>query len=142
MKNLNKKIMKNFKKLCLLTLIVLTGFSCGNDDDNSLSITEQNRANIIGTWKLTSETENGIDIDLEDCELLLTLIFNTTQINVTDFCDPPEPIAYDYTIDENTLDIIEEGEIITYEITTLNDTILTISEVDDGFIYTETYTKQ
>jgi hypothetical protein len=137
--------MKHIKKFILLTFVVLTGFACNSDDDGN-SLTEQNKANIIGTWLQTAESENGENILLDECELLFTLVFTSTQVTSTDFygdnCAMTDTFVSNYSIDGNNISVTEEGETFTSEITTLNSTTLTIEDTEDGFVFIETYTKQ
>lgn len=140
--------MNNLKKLVLITFISLTAFACSSDDDSGDSgSTTQNQANIIGTWKFTSSTTNGvIDTDNDPCLTLLTITFNTTQITTIDVfgdnCDQSETYTNNYSISENIISVTDEGETYTSEIITLNSTTLTIQDVDGDDTYTETYTKQ
>ncbi len=137
--------MKNLKKLALITFVVLTGFACSDDDDND-STTSQNQASIIGTWKWVASTQNGENQPLDECELLFTLVFNTSQVTETDFygdnCEMTETDIASYSIDGNSITVNYDGESFTSEITTLNNSTLTVKDTEDGIVFTETYTKQ
>lgn len=133
--------MKNLKKLILLTLIVITGYACSSDDDGGDS-TEQNRDNIIGTWVLTASSDNGVDNPIEGCDELFTIIFTASQATFIEYdgdnCENEYTDSVDYTINGNTITVYGyESEIVT-----LNNTTLTIKDVDEGDVYIETYTRQ
>tara|TARA_R110002051_G_scaffold34689_3_gene77091 strand:- start:5318 stop:5737 length:420 start_codon:yes stop_codon:yes gene_type:complete len=139
--------MKILKITLILTIITCFAFSCSSDDSNS---TKANQANIIGTWKLKSETENGTSIQLDECELLFTVVITSTQITSTDYygdnCEIEDSYTSNYSIDGNTITITEDGETYESTIVTLNNSTLTITlrYEDNGetYTYTETYTRQ
>ncbi len=139
--------MNNLKKLMLITFISLTSFACSSDDDSGdPDSTSQNQANIIGTWRFTSSTTNGVADTIDDCELMDTALFTSSQVTFTYFegvnCADSESETFNYSINGNTLSATIEGETFTSEIITLNSTTLTIQDVDGNDTYTETYTKQ
>lgn len=139
--------MNNLKKLMLITFISLTAFACSSDDDSGDSgSTTQNQANIIGTWRFTSSTTNGVADTLDVCELMDTAVFTSSQVTFTYFegtnCSDTGSDTFNYSINGNTLSATIQGETFTQEIVTLNSTTLTIQDVDGDDTYTETYTKQ
>jgi hypothetical protein len=150
----NKKHTKNFmsknlKNLFLILCVAFISFSCSSDDDSSgdSDTTAQNKANIIGTWKFTSSTTNGVlDTDNDPCLTQLTITFNTTQVSTLDIygenCELSDTYTTTYSISGNNINIVDDGETYTVEITTLNSTTLTIEDSEDNDVYTETYTKQ
>lgn len=129
------------QKLILLTLIVITGYACSSDDDGG-DTTQQNKDNIIGTWIWTASSENGVDYPLEGCDELFTNVFTATQYSYIEYfgtnCEEEYTDSANYTINGNTITVYGyESEIVT-----LNNTTLTIKDVDDGDVYIETYTRQ
>tara|TARA_R110002050_G_scaffold300018_1_gene467344 strand:- start:20612 stop:21031 length:420 start_codon:yes stop_codon:yes gene_type:complete len=139
--------MKILKISLILTIISCFTFSCSSDDSPS---TEENAAKLIGTWKLTSETEDGASIQLDTCELLYTIIISSTQITSKDYygdnCEIEDSYSITYSLKGNTITTTEDGETYNSTIITLNSTTLSIesSYEEDGetYTYTETYTKQ
>ncbi len=125
--------------------------SCTDDDNNDVSGTSTNQANILGNWQLSSETSNGEATTLTDCELQDFLLFESNG-NVTstykygENCEITESEILTYSISGNNMTITFEDESSTVEITTLNATNLTIKFVEEEpeGTYTEivTYTKQ
>ena len=138
--------MKHLKKLFVLTCIAITTFACSSDDDNTDNLTAENQAKLIGIWKQTSATENGNNISLDACELLFTLAITTSQITTTDYydvdCAMVDTFTINYSINGNTVSITDGNDTYTSEITTLNETTLTLKEVEGSDVYTDTYTKQ
>ena len=136
-------IMKNLKRLLTLSLLLITIIACSSDDS---STTEDNQASIIGTWKFTSSSTNGVADDVDTCDLLNTLVITSNQVTVTEYwgenCVETDTFTISYTISGNIITITEGGETYTSEITTLNATTLSIKDVDEGDIYIETYTRQ
>ena len=145
-------IMKTFKKLYAITFIFIVALACSSDDDSGS--TEGNQAKLIGTWKFTASTTNGLaDTDNYICDFEETYEINATSITITFYadpsgddgpdCQPDGNFSFDYNIDGDTLSD-NEGNTIT--ILTLNDTTFRFEETDtfDGItdIYTQTYTKQ
>lgn len=143
--------MKTLKTLIALTFIFLITISCGGDDDDNL--TEQNSADIIGTWKFTSSTTNGVaDTDIYVCELMDLLIITNTTVSSKYFEDPSgmngnnceefDGGSQSYSISGNTISVVDGNYTYTAEIITLNNTTLTTKDVDGNDTYTETYTRQ
>ncbi|AUP81465.1 lipocalin-like domain-containing protein [Flavivirga eckloniae] len=137
-------------KLTLLTIITacLT-FSCNSDDD---SPAKSNAELIIGTWKWTEGTQDGVAETLTECDLLDTLTFTDTQISYASHEEGTAPCATantfsdTYTIDGNIITSdIEIALTKTYEIITLNSTTLVLkfeeTENNETNIYTNTFVK-
>lgn len=139
--------MKSILKITGGLFLVLSMMSCGNDDDNARS----NADLIIGTWQLDSETENGQQIQLDDCERRATVqfigdIFTSTFYDDFDnpgTCEVDETFSASYNVSGNMLSVTSFGLTDTIEITTLNDSILVLTETDtdeDGtFVYVTTF---
>ena len=63
--------MKN--KFLILSLLVSSFFTaCSSDDDGGDNIDP-----IIGTWQKTAEIEDGVEIELDECELQSTFTFTS-----------------------------------------------------------------
>jgi len=138
--------MKFLKTTLLITLISLFTFSCTKDESSDAG---ENQAKIIGKWLLTGETENGIALEIDECASILT--FTNTQLMSTYYygenCEESEVYNQEYTIDESTISVIEDGETYSASIVRLTSATLIIKdsyEEEDGetYEYTETYTKQ
>jgi hypothetical protein len=145
--------MKIIKKLFVVAFISIAAFACSSDDDNS-GTTEVTQAKLIGTWKFTSSTTNGVlDTDFYTCDFEDTYEISATSITITYYWDPSGEdgsnceldgtYAFNYSINGNTLSN-DEGE--STKVLTLNDTTLVFedTEVYEGttYVYTETFTKQ
>lgn len=133
------------KNLTKFFLILVVGFlsSCSSDNNSD---SDSYKADIIGTWEVTSILINGEEfIDSTDC--LDTVTFTaTTQHNtayydyedgngcVVDDVSTPEP----YTIDGNKLSSSSEGDAFEFEITLLNETTLKLkaTETEGGVSFT------
>ncbi|MBQ4818827.1 lipocalin family protein [Aquimarina sp. MMG016] len=159
--------MKKFDLLLILMCIFTFSFiSCGEDDDQieppvietELEITE---ANLIGSWKLTSETENGVALVLDACEVQYTinLFVNEQGENRATFiedisngsdCELSTSNEYVWSLSSGNIlntELVDGGfdqdseKIIELTTTTLK---FEYKEVEDGeeFVYIETYTKK
>ncbi|WNH08138.1 lipocalin family protein [Thalassobellus suaedae] len=135
--------MKNLKRLLTLSLLLITIMACSSDDS---STTEDNQANIIGTWKLSSSSTNGVVDSLDACDLQTTLEIASSQIDITEYwgdnCVESDTYSISYTVSGKNLTISESGFSYTSEITTLTSTTLSIKDVDEGDVYIETYTRK
>jgi len=135
--------MKNLKKALTLSLLLIVFMACSSDDDSS---TEDNQASIIGTWKFTSSSTNGVADSVDACDLLNTLVIISNQVTGTEYwgtdCAEIDTYSFSYTISGKTITTTEGGESYSSEITTLNATTLSIRDVDEGDVYMETYTRQ
>jgi hypothetical protein len=137
------------KKLLLLSALLI--FAC-SDDDNS------NSSSIEGRWNLTLQKVNGIDSNLNSCNLESYMLLSENgsglyYIYYTDYPDDPqiEPCGLDDTFNVSStfitnnsfsmtwnydVDDIEEG---TAEI---NSNILTFLSLYDGDNYETVFTKE
>ncbi len=138
------------KTLLYLFAITLVFASCKKDDD--AMDTDDNEANIVGTWKITSETENGVPLTLDECEVLGTINFRSNGTATDTYyygenCAMTDVENYNYSINDDQLTIsYGDNESYTVTITTLNNTTLKIEDSyeEEGVTYTysSTYTKQ
>ncbi len=132
------------KKLILLfSVLALTFTSCNSDDDNS------SQDPFVGTWKYYKYFEDGVEIPLEDCEDLLTIVISSNGTYITkDYFDYGNGCELDYTdegIWENegsgTYSITSDGETFTQSISFEGNTMI-IEEVDEGIIYKDVFIRQ
>ncbi|GAA4882584.1 hypothetical protein GCM10023311_00830 [Flaviramulus aquimarinus] len=141
--------MKNLKLTLLTIITTCLTFSCSSDDDSSSS--ENFAELIIGTWKWTATSENGVADTLTECELQNTITFASTTYTGVEHDNGNAPCTsynFDgtYTIVGNTLTLGDDLEEDTEEIETLNSTTL-VFEYEETFnnettIYRDTYTRQ
>ncbi len=143
--------------LFLTLLLTITLFSCGSDDDGTLENIEITEANLIGTWDLTSGTENGESYEPFSCVYRMTLATDANGENVATFvegyiengdCQESTSVDYWWAVSGNNLntgiediDTYDESEeIIELSSTTLR---LRYTEEEEGITYTyvDTYTK-
>ena len=114
--------------------------SCSKDDDNSDSTSQ------IGTWKLTAEKLNGVNEDLDACDLKNTVIFDATTIKFIEYfgenCEEFDEMTGAYTRNGNTITIVAEDETQSVEITKLTNTTLEVTDDDDGDVYVSIFTRQ
>lgn len=137
--------MKTIKNVIIVAFISILTFACNSDDDSSGGTTGDNQAKIIGAWRYASSTTNGVADTVDDCELMDTATFTSSQVTFAYFegvdCADTGSETISYTISGNNITIIFDGESFTSEIITLNNTTLTIKDTEDDDVYTETYTK-
>jgi len=138
------------KKLLYLFIAIVIPFTSCKKDDDAMD-TDSNEANIVGTWKLASETENGTPVDLGPCDFIVTFNQNGSGSDESTFgdnCEMTENDNFTYTINEDQLSITYPGDgTFTVEIESLSNTTLVIKDVDieegeEDFTYIQTFTKQ
>lgn len=104
---------------------------------------------IIGTWKETGFTTNGVDeFDSSDCDIIVT--FTETQIISTEYygnnpgeCNLLDSSTSNYSIAGNIItEAGENGEPLTIEILELNETTLIVKETEPNYIFIQTFSKQ
>jgi len=145
--------MKILKRLILVTLISTIAFACNKDDDGGGNTTAENQVKIIGTWKYTSSTTNGVvDMNNYICNFEETYEYNASSVINKYYGDPSGDdgsncqlegtYTVNYSIDGNSLSSTDDGFTYTQAILVLNSTTLILQDVDGDDIYTETYTKQ
>ncbi len=141
------------KKLILLTF-ALSLFACDGGDDNGT-----NPTSIEGRWNLTSVTYDGVEEDLNYCDLETYIELNNNGTGIyylyyTDWPENPEiePCGLDDMLDvmynglsNNTYSMIVDwgdGEMASGT-ATINNNILTFSGVTfEDLPFTEVFTKQ
>ena len=128
--------------LIICLFLILT--SCSSDDNGGTDINFED--SIIGTWKYTSSTFNGVNDELTECDFLNTLVFNSTQLISTEYygdtCEMIDITTETYSITGTLISIIFEGETYTSEILILNTTTLSLKDIDGSDEYIDTYTRQ
>ena len=145
--------MKRLSRI-ILTLTLITLFSCNDDDNENYDISAND---LIGVWELYSITSNGEEFN-EYPECLDRLTFTANGLNYVEYFDfndnngcvivPGQNLddSFPYTVEGNNLSI-ENGitEPFIYEIIELNSTTLRLRDVYtvDGITYTdiESYSK-
>ncbi|SHI85670.1 lipocalin family protein [Aquimarina spongiae] len=144
--------------LCLLMIVSL--FSCGSDDNDTPETIEISEANLIGTWKLTGFSENGVPVELDACDLLYTMQLSKTQngeniaVYVEGYLDQGEcktSTSVDYVwelvsgnLNTETADMGTDQD--TEKIIELTATSLKLEYTDiedtETIVYVDTYTRQ
>lgn len=139
--------MKIVKSLSLIFFMTIVLMGCSKSDDN-----EGDSNSLVGTWKLTAEKVDGVNQNLDTCDLKNTLIFTATTINTIEYmgqnCTETFEMNGTYTVNSNILNMsFTVGGIImekSVEIVSLNSTTLVTKDVDpdDGEITLDTFTRQ
>ena len=140
--------MECLKNFLILTLIVVTTFSCSSNDDGeagnngSDNLSTDNLSKIQGTWFFLSRSTDGVVDPLEDCETFNSFTFEASFVSVQvasgSDCNTTESTAEDYSINGNILNV---GGF-TVEIITLNSSTLIVGYTEDGDEIIEVYDKQ
>ncbi|OIQ21711.1 MAG: hypothetical protein BM557_02625 [Flavobacterium sp. MedPE-SWcel] len=139
---------KSKMKKRLLLLLVLTTFSftlsCGDDD----VLKKINETFIVGKWRLSNIAINGVNDNLDDCQLLKTLEFNNTsseviitvfEINADNVCETSSIVTHNYTVNNSSVTIEGVGNA---EISTPNNDTLILRFVEESNVIVKTYTRQ
>ena len=133
--------MRILNKLLFIGLIIFTSISCSGDEEDSSPESVDNRAKIIGRWKLSETLTNGVKDDHSaDCELANTLDFDSSGVNVGEAfgsgCSGTESTYEEYSING---DVLRVGDT-TLDILILNAATLKV-KYRDQTDYVETYLK-
>ncbi|WP_025741220.1 lipocalin-like domain-containing protein [Aquimarina pacifica] len=143
------------KKLNLLILLVTTIFASCSKDDDATSFSE---ANLIGTWTWTASEEDGEQYELDECDMMDTIIFSSDKTGSEtyyysngDTCEVDFSGAFEWSLSGDTLSVtyLEDEETYIPTILDLNETTLILeysgSYEEDGetieYSYIDTYTK-
>ena len=98
------------KKITLLLSLAFLAFSCSDDDDSG----SVSSADLIGTWTLVSLSEDGVAIELDECEDNDTITFSDTQVvSASYYFDGTDCVldgadTNDYNVSGNTLTVFDE----------------------------------
>jgi|SaaInl1SG_22_DNA_1037389.scaffolds.fasta_scaffold08063_4 hypothetical protein len=141
------------KKLLLLTF-ALSLFACDGGDDNDNS----NSSSIEGRWNLTYMSFQGVEQDLNSCDLETYIELNNSGTGIyylyyTDWPDNPEiePCGLDEMYDitfantsSNTYSMdVDYEESVSSGTATINNNVLTFSGLTfEDLPFTEVFTKQ
>ncbi|WP_108866629.1 lipocalin family protein [Aquimarina aquimarini] len=131
--------------LLTLTLILFSFMSSCSDDDVTETI---NETFIIGKWTLSSITENGSNVNLNDCQKMESLEFNTSNeviiktysSNSTNSCKINSNNTYDYSVDHSSITIqgIGDSEISTLK----NNKTLTLESIESSNTIVKTFNRE
>jgi hypothetical protein len=137
------KTIYKMKKLLLLCVIALTVMACPNDDDPL----PENA--IVGTWKFLESFENGIQEEIEPCDIENTLVFEANgnfsaeyyvDDNEDGTCELEETETGTWSNTGNSYTITIDGEPETDEITFEGNTFfIEETEIEGGMTYTYKY---
>lgn len=139
--------MKNLK--FLFVFLVFSGLISCNSDDDGIDLSEGDR--IVGEWKIQSQTIDGEEWELSECELQSRISFSANgNITVTDRYEDfetEECVSEIYTQKweyrgNNVYRITEDN--ISHNVTIIfsnNNNTFTISEQDIDGTYTATYVR-
>jgi hypothetical protein len=143
--------MKKFIILFLAITATVFTTSCSDDDEVA-------PASIQGNWKLTAESEGGVALSLDDCELEQTVSFAaaTGSLVILDDDTPPctyEPLAFTYTLSGTNIEfnvtgifsftaqgVIEELTATSLRFRIISDS--TDGPIEPGDIIVQTYVRQ
>ena len=126
--------MKIFKRLLMLSLIVLSAMACGEDVEPDLNM-GGSQATIFGNWSFVSSTTNGIDDTIDECTAQLVIKFVEAGMGFTRFersgadCEVGLQITGNFSLSGNNLTITTGQETTTYEIIKLEKKTLTLRSV-------------
>lgn len=143
--------MKNLKPTLLIVLSITIFFSCTSDnslnDDSALTV-----GSLLGAWRLTASSQNGVSIELTECDLSDLIIFDKTKLMYVfnksgsgTKCSI-DILKKDYTVRDNIITEDDGTEIIIQQIYTMEPSSL-ILEFEDTYddevvVYRETYVKR
>ncbi len=139
--------MKN--KFLILSLLVSSFFiACSSDDDGG-----NNNDPIVGSWKYTGLIEDGEEIEISECDMLDTMVFNTdgtfhssTYYDSDSGCelDSEGPGTWENKGEGDYVFMYESDEDeYEFEITfSNNNNTLSMYEKGASFSYTEIYTRE
>jgi hypothetical protein len=143
------------KKLLLLSALLI--FACSSDDSNDNN-DNSNSSSIDGRWNLSSSKENGINVNLNSCDLESYILFNqngtgTAYTYYTDYPDNPEiePCGLDFTADISYSETSDNNFLMTFDygegdvanvVAEINNNILTLIGSSNGDNYETLLTKQ
>ncbi len=143
--------MKNLKKTLLVVMITSLIFSCTGDnsidDDDSLTV-----ESLLGAWKLTASSQNGVSTELTECDLSDLIIFDESKLmyvyNKSGSGSNCSIVTQkkDYTVRDNIITEDDGTEITIQQIFTFEPSSLILefkeSYDDEEVIYRETYVKR
>ena len=111
------------KKITLLLGLAFLMFSCSSDDGDDNSSSSILTTDVVGEWRLISETEDGEVIALDDCDLMNTIVFTETELSqdfyresnsfdeeVESECIMSFSIDFPYFLEDNLIVSTDEGE--------------------------------
>lgn len=135
------------KRLNLLVglMALIFAYSCSSDDDGG----SQDR--IIGTWKQHQYFEDGVEVQLEDCEYEATIVFSAEGTFTSEFYDDLD-MDGDCELDDSASGTWENegGGFYTSTIEGFSSTVevhfegntMYFEEEDEGVVYRDVFIKQ
>lgn len=148
------------KKTILLFVAIISLNSCSSDDDNGTQNNTENAAQLIlGTWNLVSSTEDGVSLNLTECDFQETYSFDSSgnyttleYFNDTAPCGNEYISGGSYILDGVDVTFTIGSDIYTQQIQNITETELVLREVytetdqtnnqGQTFIFVDTYQRQ
>lgn len=131
--------MKKLKIISALALASITLFSCSSDDDSSSS-----SVSIEGTWKIHELKMNSVVVPFTDCDGYQTVQFTDVNAIATSYtgddCTTVDDVETSaYTINGNTLSMVETDGTINATIEELTANTLKIKVTESIFVIESTF---
>ncbi len=133
------------KKILYLFMLATFSFtfSCSKGGD----LEKINKSFIVGKWKLSSATKNGVNVNLDECQLLKTLEFDTSyeviiktyEIGTNTSCEEKSNTTHDYMLSKHSITIKGVGDAV---ISTPKTETLIHETTEASDIIVKTYTRQ
>lgn len=136
------------KNLIVMLTSVLCVMSCTDNNDDSISNSVINDANLIGEWAPNKSYVNGVLYPFDHCDALHRLIFTNNNLEAIyydgEFCETMESFNSSYSIVSDSLHYTTPGlGNIGFSILELSSTTLKIERTDaiSGNLLTAVYKK-
>lgn len=131
------------KLILLLSVFALVFTSCSSDDDGG------SQDPFVGTWKYFKYFENDVELALEDCEELTTLVILSNEtFSSTSYDDLGNGCEVDYTasgtwknLGSGMYSTTEDGETYVQEVTFDGNTMY-FDDVDGDVTYRDVFIRQ
>lgn len=139
-------------KFLMLSLLVGSFFTACSSDDDGGNNNDLNNDPIVGSWKYTGLIEDGEEVEISECDMLDTMVFNAdgtftsrTHYDSDSGCgiDSEGPGIWENKGEGDYVFMYESDEDeYEFEITfSNNNNTLSIYEKGASFPYTEIYTR-
>ena len=131
------------KLILLLSVFALVLTSCSSDDDDS------SQDPFIGTWKYSQYFEDGVEIPLEDCEDLTTVVISSNgTFSTNSYWDFGTGCEVDYTatgtwenLGSGAYSTTESGDTYVQQVGFSGNTMY-FEETDGGVVYKDVFVRQ
>ncbi len=123
----------------MVLLSMAAGCKDGDSNTNADANPDPQVNPVVGTWRLTRTTVDGVALVIGDYEMILTIHSDGTYVL---FENGLETDAGTWSTQDNSATITSRGGEVTSSSYGVSDSTLTMTSTEDGYLWTNEFTRE